>query len=130
MAKTVTEKINKFLVGEEEDKKKKLPPWLKKDKDDEDDEKDDVSEGQLEASTGLKAGEYNNLSTGLRRIAFRLEKANTPQKYVDAFEVIKQLVDRFPLKSKVIWQAVASAYDIRFGAASAPAEMANVAPEE
>jgi hypothetical protein len=64
--------------------------------------------------TNIKPGEYNSLSAGLKRIQYRLEKANTPQKYVDAFSVVQQLMERFPLKSKVIWQTVASMYQIRF----------------
>ena len=133
MAKSITDKIDKYLVGEEsEDKKKKQPPWLDKDKDDEDEKEDEsVNESYLEPNeAGIKPGEYNNISTGLRRIAFRLEKANTPQKYVDAFDVIQQLVQRFPLKTKVIWQAVANAYQIRFGSTGAPSEMSTTPMSE
>ena len=124
MSKTITDRIDKYLVGEEsEDKKGKgKPPWLDKEDDDEDDDKKEkTDESVIEPSeVGIKPGEYNNISTGLRRIQFRLEKANTPQKYVDAFEVIQQLITRFPLKAKIIWQAVANMYQIRFGAAQAP----------
>lgn len=122
MAKNITDKIDEFLIGEEEAKKGKgKPPWLDKKDDEEDDDKEEVNEMMLEPSdTGIKSGEYANLSTGLRRIEFRLQKANTPQKYVDAFEVIQQLITRFPLKSKVIWQTVASLYQIRFGSAGTP----------
>ena len=128
MAKNITDKIDQFLIGEKEDEKKGKgkPPWLDKEDDDEDDEdkkdkKEKVNEMMLEPSdTGIKSGEYANLSTGLRRIEFRLQKANTPQKYVDAFEVIQQLITRFPLKSKIIWQTVASLYQIRFGSAGTP----------
>lgn len=122
MAKNITDKIDQFLIGEEEAKKGKgKPPWLDKKDDEEDDDKEEVNEMMLEPSdTGIKSGEYANLSTGLRRIEFRLQKANTPQKYVDAFEVIQQLITRFPLKSKVIWQTVASLYQIRFGSAGTP----------
>lgn len=97
-----------------------------------DDKETDLNEMMIEPSeTGIKPGEYNNLSTGLRRIQFRLEKANTPQKYVDAFEVIQQLITRFPLKSKIIWQTVASIYNIRFGSSSVPSELSSApAPEE
>jgi len=141
MTKSVEDRIGTFLVGEEDEKKKGLPPWLKKGKkddgDDDDDEKDEkkkkLDETMLEPNeTGIKPGEYNNLSTGLRRIQFRLEKANTPQKYVDAFEVIQQLVTRFPLKSKIIWQTVASVYQIRFGAVggAVPAGVGDVVTEE
>lgn len=130
MSKTITDKIDKYLVGEEEEKKGKgKPPWLDKDKDDDDDKKD-VDEAIIEPSAmGIKPGEYNNISTGLRRIQFRLEKANTPQKYVDAFEVIQQLVTRFPLKAKVIWQTVANMYQIRFGSVSAPTIESGGEPE-
>lgn len=124
MSKTITDKIDKYLVGEEEEKKGKgKPPWLDKEDDDDedDDKKEKTDESIIEPSeVGIKPGEYNNISTGLRRIQFRLEKANTPQKYVDAFEVIQQLITRFPLKAKIIWQAVANMYQIRFGAAQAP----------
>lgn len=121
MSKTIMDKIDQYLVGEEEEKKGKgKPPWLDKEDDDEDD-KENVDEAILEPNeVGIKPGEYNNISTGLRRIQFRLEKANTPQKYVDAFEVIQQLITRFPLKAKIIWQTVANMYQIRFGAATAP----------
>lgn len=104
MAKNITDKIDQFLIGEKEEV-----------------EKETLDEMMLEPSdTGIKSGEYANLSTGLRRIEFRLQKANTPQKYVDAFEVIQQLITRFPLKSKIIWQTVASLYQIRFGSAGTP----------
>lgn len=115
MKTSITDKIDKFLVGEEiEDKKIKI-------------EKDEIEEELDEAilepnEVGIKPGEYNNISTGLRRIQFRLEKANTPQKYVDAFEVIQQLITRFPLKSKIIWQTVANMYQIRFGSANTTTE--------
>lgn len=136
MSKTITDKIDKYLVGEEEEKKGKgkgKPPWL--DKEDDEDEKDDdkkekVDEAMMEPSdVGIKPGEYNNISTGIRRIQFRLEKANTPQKYVDAFEVIQQLITRFPLKAKIIWQTVANMYQIRFGSASAPTIESGGEPE-
>lgn len=135
MAKSITDKIDKYLVGEEsEDKKKKLPPWLDKDKeDDEDDDKENesVNEAFMEPNeTGIKPGEYTNISNGLRRISFRFDKANTPQKYVDAFDVVQQLVQRFPLKSKIIWQAVANAYQIRFGSTGAPSEMSTTPMSE
>ncbi len=104
MSKTVADKIDKFLLGEDKIDELTLSP----------------------SETGIKAGEYNNISTGLKRVMFRLEKANTPQKYVDAFEVIQQLVAKFPLKSKVIWQTVANAYEIRFGSiGGAPVEVTN-----
>lgn len=103
MAKTLNERIDKFLIGDD-------TPIIKKEQ--------ELDEAELSASeTGIKAGEYSNLSTGLRRIQFRLERANTPQKYVDAFETINRLIEKFPLKSKVIWQTVAQAYTIRFGSA-------------
>jgi hypothetical protein len=124
MSKTITDRIDKYLVGEEkEDKKGKgKPPWLDKDEDEDDDKKEKTDESIIEPSeVGIKPGEYNNISTGLRRIQFRLEKANTPQKYVDAFEVIQQLITRFPLKAKIIWQAVANMYQIRFGSTGAAA---------
>jgi hypothetical protein len=105
---SINERIDKFLIGEYtvmESSKEKL------------------DEMELAASeTGIKAGEYANLATGLRRIQFRFEKANTPQKYVDAFETVNRLVEKFPLKSKAIWQAVAQAYSIRFGSVSGTAE--------
>ena len=79
---------------------------------------DRVDEVTIEPNDAtIKPGEYANLSTGIRRIQFRLEKANTPQKYVDAFEIVTQLIKRFPLKSKIIWQAVSQAYEARFGSA-------------
>lgn len=106
MKKTLEERLDTFLVGEE----------------------DNLNEAALEPSDmGIKPGEYNNLSTGLKRIQFRLEKANTPQKYVDAFEVITQLINKFPLKSKVIWQTVAQIYQIRFGSAGSPTSTGDTA---
>ena len=111
MEKTVTERIDKYLIGDNGSN-------------------DQINEAMLEPSEmGIKPNEYNNISTGLKRIQFRLQKANTPQKYVDAFSVIQQLVDRFPLKSKIIWQAVADAYNLRFGGTNTPAELNSVAPE-
>lgn len=89
-----------------------------------------VDEVTLEPFDGnIKPGEYANISTGIRRIQFRLEKANTPQKYVDAFEVITQLIKRFPLKSKIIWQAVSQSYEARFGSAGIAPTPTETAPE-
>jgi len=112
MTKTITDRINKFLI---EDEDEHIP----------------VNESMLEPNNAqIKPGEYANLSTGLRRIQFRLERANTPQKYVDAFEVINQLIHTFPLKSKAIWQAVSSAYDIRFGSSMSGATPSSGAETE
>ena len=66
----------------------------------------------------IKDNEYSNITTGLKRIQFRLERANTPQKFVDAFETVNRLIEKFPLKSKVIWQAVSTAYTARYGSTS------------
>jgi hypothetical protein len=54
----------------------------------------------------LKPAEYTNISTGLKRLEYRLSKANTPIKLLDCFHLIKHLVDNWPLKSKVIWEVV------------------------
>ena len=121
MKKEVIDRIDSMLVGEE------LKPLIEKE--DEKGEKDEIDESILEPNeVGIKPGEYNNLSTGLRRIQFRLEKANTPQKYVDAFEVVRQLINKFPLKSKVIWQTVADSYSIRFGGTGIAADSVSLQP--
>jgi len=59
-------------------------------------------------------GDTSSLSTGLRRIAYKFAKANTPPKYVEAFTLVSSLVTAFPLKSKIIWKAVGDAYSARF----------------
>ena len=105
MTKTIDERIDRFLIGDIECSKEEIVT-----------EENELDEAEMAASeTGIKAGEYNNISTGLRRIQFRFERANTPQKYVDAFETVNRLVEKFPLKSKIIWQTVSQAYTIRFG---------------
>jgi hypothetical protein len=63
----------------------------------------------------LMPGEYSSLVTGLKRIQYRFNKATTPKKYRDCFELVSKLVDKFPLKSKIIWGTVADAYKARFG---------------
>jgi hypothetical protein len=70
-----------------------------------------------EADDGGGEGDSNDvssLSTGLRRIAYKFGKANTPPKYVEAFTLVATLVSNFPLKSKIIWKAVGDAYTARF----------------
>lgn len=56
-----------------------------------------------------------SLTTGLRRIQIHFAKANTPRKYAIAFEIANEMVQRFPLKAKVILQTVVDAYKARFG---------------
>lgn len=57
-----------------------------------------------------------SFSTGLRRINILFMKANTPRKYAIAFEVANDMVQKFPLKAKIVLAAVAQAYQQRFGA--------------
>jgi len=57
-----------------------------------------------------------SFSTGLRRINLLFMKANTPRKYAIAFEVANDMVQKFPLKAKIVLAAVADAYKTRFGA--------------
>ncbi len=80
---------------------------------------DVIDESMLEPGAGIKDSEYNNFSTGLKRIQFRLAKANTAQKYVDAFSVVQQLIERFPLKSALVWKTVTDSYQIRFASGAA-----------
>lgn len=56
-----------------------------------------------------------SLTTGLRRIQIHFAKANTPRKYAIAFEIANEMVQRFPLKAKIILQTVVDAYKARFG---------------
>ncbi len=56
-----------------------------------------------------------SLTTGLRRIQIHFAKANTPRKYAIAFEIANEMVQRFPLKAKVILQTVVDVYKARFG---------------
>ena len=58
--------------------------------------------------------DVSSLSTGLRRINYKLMKANTPPKYTEVFGMVASLVAAFPLKSKIIWKAVADAFPARF----------------
>ena len=50
--------------------------------------------------------ETNNIMTGLKRLSYRLSKANTPQKYIAALQLAKLLVHNFPLKSKMVWKVI------------------------
>ncbi len=59
----------------------------------------------------------SSLSTGMRRVQYKLQKANTPQKFIEAFNMVSALVVNFPLKSKIIWSMVADEYKSRFGSA-------------
>lgn len=59
--------------------------------------------------------ETSSISTGLRRINYRFSRATTPKKYMEAFEMVSSLVSEFPLRGKLIWEAVASTYIKRFG---------------
>ena len=61
-----------------------------------------------------------SFSTGLRRINLLFMKANTPRKYAIAFEVANDMVQKFPLKAKIVLAAVADAYKTRFGAIVTP----------
>jgi hypothetical protein len=63
---------------------------------------------------GGDSNDVSSLSTGLRRIAYKFGKANTPPKYIEAFALVSALVTNFPLKSKIIWKAVGDAYTARF----------------
>jgi len=69
---------------------------------------------ELDMSSG-DASSMASLTTGMRRIQYKFERANTPQKYQEAFDMLSSLVTNFPLKSKIIWKAVADAYTSRFG---------------
>ena len=90
-----------------------------------------LNEGPLSAmDQNIKGNETSNITTGIRRIQFRLERANTPQKYVDAFETVNRLIEKFPLKSKIIWQAVSDAYVARYGSVTSPATKMSDAPEQ
>jgi hypothetical protein len=74
-------------------------------------------EGDTEDST-IQPAEFSSLVTGLKRIQYRFNKATTPKKYKDCFELVSKLVEKFPLKSKIIWGTVADAYKARFGEVS------------
>ena len=65
---------------------------------------------------GFNDSEVSSLTTGLKRIEYRLSKANTPQRFQDIFTMISTLVNNFPLKSKIIWKTIADAYPLRYGA--------------
>ena len=83
-----------------------------------------INEGKLlnDLDEDVMSNEYSNISSGLKKLQIRLSKANTPKKYTEAFELIQDLVNKFPLKAKIIWQIVASEYQTRFGAISEPTE--------
>lgn len=79
----------------------------------------------IDEAGGFADSEISSLVTGLKRIEYRLSKANTPQRFQDVFNMISTLVNNFPLKTKIIWKTVADAYPIRYGAdiaTSAPVE--------
>lgn len=58
-----------------------------------------------------------SFSTGLRRVNLLFLKANTPRKYAIAFEIANDMVQKFPLKSKLVLQAIVDSYNQRFGGA-------------
>lgn len=61
----------------------------------------------------LKPAEYSNIMQGLKRLEYRISKANTPVKLMDAIKLAKILVEQWPLKAKIIWGTVASSYKLR-----------------
>jgi len=65
--------------------------------------------------SNVMPAEYSSLVTGIKRIQYRFNKATTPKKYIDCFELVNKLIHKFPIKSKIIWGAVAEAYKTRFG---------------
>jgi hypothetical protein len=55
-----------------------------------------------------------SLSTGLRRIDVFMARATTPKKYVILARMVADLIEKFPMKAKMILGRVASAYGERF----------------
>jgi hypothetical protein len=78
------------------------------------------ADGMEGDESNIQPGEFSSLVTGVKRIQYRFNKATTPKKYADCFDLVNKLVQKFPLKSKIIWGAVADAYTARFGAPEAP----------
>lgn len=79
----------------------------------------------IDEAGGFAESEVSSISTGLKRISYRLSKANTPQRFKDVFDMVASLVNAFPMKSKYIWKIVADAYPERYGddvVTSVPAE--------
>lgn len=74
------------------------------------------------SAPSLSTGGYDiskdvaSLSTGLKRLAMYLQRANTPRKFAIAFEIASDLVNKFPMKSKLVWKAVADAWQGRYAA--------------
>ena len=60
----------------------------------------------------------SSFTTGMKRVQYKLQRANTPQKYTEAFGMASALVANFPLKSKIIWKMIADEYGTRLGAPS------------
>ena len=60
----------------------------------------------------LKPAEYSNIMQGLKRLEYRISKANTPVKLMDAIKLAKILVEQWPLKAKIIWGTVASSHKL------------------
>jgi hypothetical protein len=61
----------------------------------------------------LKPAEYSNISQGLKRLEYRISKANTPTKLLDCLKLAKHLIDNWPLKSKMVWGVVSSSFKLR-----------------
>ncbi len=72
-----------------------------------------LDEMDLSATSTLKPAEYSSITQGLKRLDYRLQKANTPVKIMDCIKLAKFLVDKWPLKSKIVWQTVSSGWDKR-----------------
>lgn len=74
-----------------------------------------------EEITGIKPNELASLNGGIKRIQYRLNMAKTPQKYKDAFGLVVQLAEKYPMKQKLaaIMDTVADSYVARFGSTGA-----------
>ena len=78
---------------------------------------DMASTGGLTDLGGYDVGkDAASLSTGLKRLGFYFKRANTPRKFQIAFTLAADLVDKFPMKAKLVWSAVADAHSTRFEA--------------
>lgn len=87
---------------------KKLDLYLK--------ESEEIKEAfDITADPALVNTDALSFTAGLKKIQILLSKANTPRKYAITFQIINDMVQKFPLKAKFILDAVVNAYKNRFG---------------
>jgi hypothetical protein len=55
-----------------------------------------------------------NFGGGIKKLTMYLKNANTARRYAICFEIARDLCDKFPMKAKLIWKAMADAWENRY----------------